>query len=221
VASLEKLSDLELRSDAATTRPPDSAGRDDLARLIGTQLEQARDLSSRLPAGGPAQATDLNTSDRPLADRLEVIRTLIENDQPFRVYYTALDGFDTHAGQRNTHESLWRQTSEAVSGFLDKLKKNDRSADVAVLLFSEFGRRVKENGSQGTDHGAAAPLFVLSDKVQGGVQGGVPDLADLDDGDVRYRIDFRDVYASLLRDWLSVDPTPVLGPREAGLKLFG
>ena len=80
---------------------------------------------------------------------------------------------------------------------------------------------MKENGSQGTDHGAAAPLFVLGDKVHGGAQGGVPDLADLDEGDVRYRIDFRDVYASLLRDWLSVDPTPVLGPREPAIKLFG
>ena len=82
----------------------------------------------------------MNANNRPLADRLEVIRTLIEREQPFRVYYTALDGFDTHAQQGNTHESLLRQTSEAVSGFLDKLKKSDRSADVAVFLFSEFGR---------------------------------------------------------------------------------
>ena len=101
-----------------------------------------------------------------------------------------------------------------------KAEKEEHRADVAVFLFSEFGRRVKENGSQGTDHGAAAPLFVLGDKVRGGVQGGVPDLADLDDGDVRYRIDFRDVYASLLADWLAVDPTPVLGPRKAGLNLL-
>ena len=84
-----------------------------------------------------------------------------------------------------------------------------------MFLFSEFGRRVQENGSQGTDHAPAAPVFVLGDKVQGGVQGGVPNLADLDDGDVRHQVDFRDVYASLLGDWLGVDPTAVLGARNS------
>ena len=125
-----------------------------------------------------------------------MVRTLIEQDQPFRVYYTALDGFDTHARQRDTHESLWRQTSEAVSSFLDKLKKQNLADGVVVFLFSEFGRRVKENGSQGTDHGAAAPVFLLGEKVRPGVQGGTTNFNHLDDGDLRYQVRFRDAYVA-------------------------
>jgi uncharacterized protein (DUF1501 family) len=219
VAALERLGDLRLRKDAADTPLAAAARDDDLSSAIATRVQEARDLSMRLPSGttgGPAAAA----TNRPLAERLEVVRTLIERDQPFRVYYTALGGFDTHARQQGRHESLWRQTSEAVSGFLEELENSKLADGVAVLLFSEFGRRVKENGSQGTDHGAAAPVFVLGDNVQGGLLGGVPDLDDLDRGDLRHKIDFRDVYAALLRDWLGVDPTAALGPREAALKLF-
>jgi uncharacterized protein (DUF1501 family) len=79
------------------------------------------------------------------------------------------------------------------------------------MTFSEFGRRVKENGSQGTDHGAAAPMFVLGAGCRGGVTGAAPNLTELDNGDVRYEIDFRSVYAAMLRDWLHIDPTPVIG----------
>ena len=204
MASLARLDDLQLRREAAEIRFARDAGQDELAAAIIARLEQAREMSARLPAPDVPSAADLNSNDRPLADRLDVVRTLIEQDQPFRVYYTALDGFDTHAQQRFTHESLWRQTSEAVSSFLDKLKKQNLADGVAVFLFSEFGRRVKENGSQGTDHGAAAPVFLLGEKVRGGVQGGVPNFSHLDDGDLRYQVDFRDVYAGLLRDWLSV-----------------
>jgi uncharacterized protein (DUF1501 family) len=228
VAALERLGDLRFRKDAADLLPADgrwpsaqAGGRGDLASAIAVRLQEARALSSRLPTGGADPLANAGANDRPLVERLGVIRTLVEQDQPFRVYYTALGGFDTHAQQRSTHESLWRQTSEAVSGFLDELKKRKRADGVAVFLFSEFGRRVQENGSQGTDHGAAAPVFVLGDKVHGGLQGGVPNLADLDDGDVRHQVDFRDVYASLLRDWLGVDPTAVLGARDSALKLFG
>ncbi len=220
VASLSRLNDLELRGDlASTAQEIDTA--DDLESTISGRLAEVRDFSTRLHGRTlPAAIAGLIANERPLAEHLSVIRTLIEKDQPFRVYYTALDGFDTHAQQRGTHENLWRQVSEAVSGFLDKLREKDRADGVTVFLFSEFGRRVKENGSQGTDHGAAAPVFLLGDHVRSGIQGGVPNLADLDDGDVRHTIDFRDVYASVLRDWLRVDAAPVLAGRNPELKLF-
>lgn len=220
VAALARLDDVQLRREIAETRLVPGIGQSDLTVAITARLEKARELSARLPADGVPRLPDPNSNDRPLVERLDVIRTLIEKDQPFRVYYTALDGFDTHSQQGGTHRSLWTQTSEAVSGFLDKLKKQNLGDGVVVFLFSEFGRRVKENGSQGTDHGAAAPVLILGEKVKGGVQGGVPDLLNLDDGDVRYQVDFRDVYASLLRDWLGVDPAAVLGPRDGVLKLF-
>ncbi|HEY2839605.1 MAG TPA: DUF1501 domain-containing protein, partial [Pirellulales bacterium] len=149
VASLTRLEDIHLRREAIEARVAQGAGEGGLAATIGSRLDQAKELSASLPAGNGLRLTDLNERDRPLADRLDVIRTLIEKDQPFSVYYTAIDGFDTHAAQRGTHESLWRQTSEAVSGFLDKLKKQSLAQDVVVFLFSEFGRRVQENGSQG------------------------------------------------------------------------
>ncbi len=220
VASLEHLGDLRLRSEVADSILAEAAGRDELTAAVAKRFTAARELSKQLPVGAPSPAPVLGSTSRPLSERLGVVRTLIEKDQPFRVYYTALDGFDTHAQQRNTHDALWRQTSQAVVAFLEGLKKQNLSDRVAVFLFSEFGRRVKENGSQGTDHGAAAPVFLIGEKVQGGVQGGVPNLTDLDNGDLCYQIDFRDVYAGLLRGWLGVDPSRVMECPAGGLSLF-
>jgi uncharacterized protein (DUF1501 family) len=221
VAAMEHLADLRLRKDATDTPLADLAANADLASVIAERIDEVRELSGRLPTDSPDSAPATGSSNLPLAERMSVIRTLIEQDQPFRVYYTALGGFDTHARQAGTHESLWEQTSQAVADLLAELKKQKLSDGLAVFLFSEFGRRVKENGSAGTDHGAAAPVFVLGDNVQGGIQGGAPDLVELDNGDLRYNVDFRDVYASLLRDGLGVDPAPVLGARESTLTIFG
>ncbi len=199
-------------------------GTNELAAMFATQLQEAGSLSKALPTSVvdsiAAIATGFNNRRAGLSERLAVVRTLLERDQPFRVYYTALDGFDTHADQSNSHASLWRQVTDSVSGFLAELKKKKLADGVSVFLFSEFGRRVHENGSQGTDHGAAAPVFLVGDRVHGGLQGGVPDPADLDDGDLRHKVDFRDVYAGLLRGALGVDPTAALGPRDAALQLF-
>ena len=215
---MERIDDLKFSKDAAAVSALPAGG--DLAAAIAERLQEARQLSAELPLDAAAPA-DPTANVEPLVERLGVIRTLIERDQPFRVYYTAHGGFDTHAGQRGTHQNLWRQVSEAVSGFLADLKKEKLSQGVTVFLFSEFGRRVRENGSQGTDHGAAAPVFLLGENVKGGLAGGPPNLADLDDGDLKMQIDFRDVYAALLRDGLGIDPTPALGEREGKLKLFG
>lgn len=221
IAAMERLSDLQLSADASELPVDELAARDDLASAVAERLRQARELSTRIPPGDSPAQKPPGTREEPLGDRLQVIRALLERDQPYRVYYTALGGFDTHSQQAGTHRRLWEQTSKAVADFLAALAENKRSDDVAVFLFSEFGRRVKENGSAGTDHGAAAPVFVLGGGVRPGIQGGVPNLVDLDNGDVRHQVDFRDVYASLLRDWLGVDPAPVLGARESTLTLFG
>ncbi len=221
VATLQQLSDLKLRKDAVALTAAPGTRRGELTRLIAARQQQARELSMKLGQDAPEVDPAAATASRPLVERLNLVRTLMEQDQPFRVYYTALDGFDTHGQQAGTHRNLLTQVSEAVSGFLKELNDQKLADDVCVFLFSEFGRRVMENGSLGTDHGAAAPVFVLGNRVTGGLQGGVPDLAHLDQGDVRHQIDFRDVYAALLADWLGVDPSLVLGPREAPVKLFG
>jgi uncharacterized protein (DUF1501 family) len=127
-----------------------------------------------------------------------------------RLFHCGFDGFDTHALQLATHDGLLRQLDAALAAFLRDLEGHDRLADTIVLVHSEFGRRVAENASQGTDHGAAAPVFVFGGTVRPGLHGSPPDLGDLDDGDLRATTDFRSVYADLL-GWLSIDPTPVLG----------
>ncbi len=155
-----------------------------------------------------------------LEGRLETIRRLIEADTPYRVYYTAQDGFDTHAGQLYAHQRLLQTLGKALAGFLDGLKQSKLDERVVVLVFSEFGRRLKENANGGTDHGTAAPVLIAGRAVKGGVFGPHPNLADLDEaGDPGFAVDFRDLYATLIRRWLAVDPTPILGERKTIIPL--
>src|SRR5581483_3840733 len=155
-----------------------------------------------------------------LDERLQTIRALLEGVPRFRVFYTTQTGFDTHAGQQFAHQDLLRTVSAAVRRFLEDLRRSKLDDRVVVLIFSEFGRRLQENGQRGTDHGTAAPLFLVGKPVRGGLLGPRPDLRDLELGDPRFRIDFRDVYATVLRRWLQVDPGPILGPRQDGMELI-
>ena len=131
------------------------------------------------------------------------------------MFYTSQSGYDTHASQLYTHAGLLRDFSEAVTSFLDDLASNGLEDRVLVLAFSEFGRRVKENDSQGTDHGAAGPVFLAGSQTKGGLVGATPDLGDLDGGDLRMSTDLRQIYATILLDWLALDATKVLGGKFA------
>src|SRR5262249_21354454 len=158
--------------DTAPAGPAVIASDDDLSGTVAARQQQARALSARLAAEAAKAkpATRNENNSRPLVERLGGVSTLLETEQPYRGDYTALDGFDTHAAQSTTHRSLWEQTTDAVSSFLKRLDELKRGDEVVVFLFSEFGRRVKENGSLGTDHGAAAPVFVVGNRVKGGLQ---------------------------------------------------
>jgi uncharacterized protein (DUF1501 family) len=158
--------------------------------------------------------------DNQLASQLQMIARLIAGDFPSRVYYVAQHGYDTHADQIGNHGRLLGDFSTSVSAFLDDLRKQKISDRVTILAFSEFGRRVAENGSHGTDHGAAAPMFLLGDTIKGGLHGTPPDLADLADGDVKHKIDFRQVYASLLDGWLKTPSQQILGRNFPGLQII-
>ena len=127
------------------------------------------------------------------------------------IYYTHLDGFDTHSSQLQQHAGLLRHLGASLAAFLDDLEKSGESDRVLVLVFSEFGRRLSENGSAGTDHGTAAPVFLLGRPVKPGLHGPYPDLTHLDDGDPRHAIDFRRIYATVLDRWLAVPPRQILG----------
>ncbi len=141
------------------------------------------------------------------------IGQLIATSPKTRVVYFSAGGFDTHAKQPDTHEKLLGNFAKAVSTFQDEMEACGRADKVIVLVFSEFGRRVQENGSQGTDHGHGAPMFLIGKNVKGGLIGNVPDLANLYQGDIAMGIDFREVYAATLDQWMGGDSEVVLAQK--------
>ena len=155
-----------------------------------------------------------------LSGDLRTIAAMIKAGLSTRIYYASLGGFDTHNNQRARHDNLMRQLDAGLGSFLADLKKQGLSDRVLVVVFSEFGRRVKENGSAGTDHGVAGPLFLLGDHAKGGLHARHPSLTDLDKGDLKMSVDFRRVYAAVLDDWMSIASDRVLGRRYAGLPLI-
>ena len=159
-------------------------------------------------------------SDEGLAARLRLIARLIRAGLSTSIYYTQLGGFDTHAKQLNTHASRLGELGGSVRAFLADLDRTGDADRVAVLVFSEFGRRLRENASEGTDHGTAAPVFLLGPRVEGGLVGPYPDLTRLDDGDPVHAIDFRRVYATVLERWLDRPAEAVLGAPFEALPLF-
>jgi len=151
---------------------------------------------------------------------LQFIAQLIIGGVNCSIYNISIGGFDTHTNERNAHEGLFRTLTQGVEALLKDLETHGMDKDVALMTFSEFGRRVAENGGRGTDHGAAAPMFVVGSGVKGGIIGDQPSLTDLDDGDLRYKTDFRSVYATILERWLNADSKAVLGDKYDMLDLF-
>ena len=145
-----------------------------------------------------------------LADSFNLVARLIEGGMPTRVYYVAQGGYDTHSNQTGAHERLMAELDSSLSAFCGDLKAQGNFDRVLVMSFSEFGRRVQENASGGTDHGAAAPLFVVGGKVKPGIYGAAPSLTKLHDGDIIHSVDFRSVYATVLSKWLKAPVEPVL-----------
>ena len=148
-----------------------------------------------------------------LAQRLRLIAQLVKAGLTTSIYYTRLGGFDTHANQRGTHDNLLRELGLSLQAFLKDLNDAGDGKRVTVLVFSEFGRRLAENASAGTDHGTAAPVLLLGGAVKAGLHGPYPDLRDLADGDPQFAIDFRRIYATLLDGWLKCPAEKVLGEK--------
>lgn len=142
---------------------------------------------------------------------LKNVAAMIAGGLPTRVYYVSLGGFDTHAQERQRHDNLMTQFAQGVSAFWADLKNQKNDQRVLMMTFSEFGRRVQQNASGGTDHGAAAPMFLFGPSAKPGVFGNHPSLTDLDQGDLKYGIDFRNVYATVLQGWMDAPSKPILG----------
>jgi len=156
-----------------------------------------------------------------LATSLKLVAKLIGGGLPTRVFYVSQGGYDTHTNQANQHDRLLQDLGDSVKAFVTDLKAQGNFERVMVMTFSEFGRRVAENASGGTDHGAAAPMFVIGPKMKAGLHGRYPSLApeDLVNGDLKYNVDFRTVYAGILEEWLKTKSEPILGRKFEPLPL--
>jgi uncharacterized protein (DUF1501 family) len=176
--------------------------------LTRTSLDAqvASDELARAAAGQPLVSWPRG----PLASQLRTISAMLRAGLGTRVFYVSLGGFDTHAGQPARHAQLLRQVGDAIKAFQDELAAQGDAGRVMTMVFSEFGRRVAQNASQGTDHGTAAPMFLIGEMVRPGVLGQHPSLTDLDAGDLKYTVDFRNVYAGILKGWMGCDPRAIL-----------
>ncbi len=190
-----------------------SAAREDsnAAFLVRTSLDAqvSSDLIRKAVARRPA--TQFPNSD--LGRQLSMIASMIGAGLKTRVYYASMGSFDTHAGQggpQGRHAQLLGQFSQAVRAFYAELKAQRNDARVLSMAFSEFGRRVAQNQSQGTDHGTAAPMFLFGPMVRAGMAGEHPSMKALDDGDLKYTVDFRSVYAGILESWMKADSKTIL-----------
>lgn len=154
-----------------------------------------------------------------LAASLNIIARMIAGGLPTRVYYASQGGFDTHAGQVNAHERLMGEFNNAVTAFVADLKQQGNFERALLMTFSEFGRRVAENANGGTDHGAAAPMFVFGGAVKPGLFGKYPSLTELDHGDLEFNTDFRSVYGTVLDQWLKAPSQVVLGRKFPALAI--
>jgi uncharacterized protein (DUF1501 family) len=156
-----------------------------------------------------------------LGNSLKLVAKLIGGGLPTRIFYVSQGGYDTHTNQVNTHQRLLQDLGDSVKAFTDDMKAQGNMGRVLVMTFSEFGRRVSDNANSGTDHGAAAPMFVVGQRVKAGLLGQYPSLApgDLFEGDIKYTVDFRSVYASVLENWLRTRSEPILGKRFQPLQL--
>lgn len=220
VPSLVSLEQMRLKSKLQMGQAAQVASGS-LLDFVSTSTVAALHVSERLEKILAQPDTSGDFPKTLLGEKLRAISRLILAGVKTRVYYVTLDGFDTHANQPDIHSTLLRQWSEALAAFLSRLERSGHQDRVLVMTFSEFGRRVAENASQGTDHGAAAPIFLAGPGLGKLVQGLHPELEDLDDGDLRFGIDFRAVYAAVLDGWLKADSRKALDSdfRSAGSDL--
>ena len=210
----------DLRDAIRSLSSQSRAEASDLLEFVQASSRNAMDASERMESAGvqykPSEAYPKTT----LGRELETIAMLIALGLKTRVYYMRIDGFDTHANQPGAHAVLLRSVSDAVGTLVRDVNAQGDGDRLLVMCFSEFGRRVAENVSDGTDHGAAGPVLLAGNGVKAGVVGEHPRLDDLQNGDLKHRIDFRQVYAEILQQWLKCDAFSVLGAAYDPVAVF-
>ena len=212
--SFADASDLTLSLPVAAGSNSLKDSGDELAAFVQRTVTSAYTSAAELQAAtSQARGGSARYPETDLAGRFDLVARSIKAGSPARVYYLIQSGYDSHAVQLPTHSRLLGELSGALRAFLDDLASAKLAERVIVMAFSEFGRRPEENGSLGTDHGTAAPVFVAGTSVEGGLKGRTPLLGDLVDGDLRWSTDFRSIYATLLDHWLELPSEEALGGR--------
>jgi uncharacterized protein (DUF1501 family) len=223
VPSITSLADFQLKMAAASgAEKKDQRSLIEKAAELGSGKPGLLDFVQRTAANTYASSRRLQEigknyqpkADYPqtgLANRLKLAAQLIDADLGARVFYVSMGDFDTHANQANSHSNLMQELSGAMTAFYKDLAARGQKDRVLMMTFSEFGRRARENGSRGTDHGSAAPMFLVGGKVKAGIVGKHPSLTDIADGNLKHHTDFRQVYAAVLDGWLGVPSKEVLG----------
>ena len=220
-ASFADPADLSLALPAAAAGSPGQSAGDDLSAFVRRTVTNAYTTAEQLStAAGRHDGSTVRYPDCELGRHLELVARSIKAGGTARVYYTIQSGYDTHAVQLPTQAQLLGDFARAVRAFLDDLAAARLADGVLLLAFSEFGRRPAENGSLGTDHGTAGPVFLAGSQSRAGLIGETPRLGELVDGDLKWSIDFRRVYATLLDRWLGLPAEAVLGQRFEPLPIL-
>ena len=225
--SFRALNNMELETEnsggsigavSGPTKRPGESPLDFLERVsLDAQVSSDKilSISRRVDNKATYPATQLGNS-------MKLVARLIGGGLPTRIFYVSQGGYDTHTNQLGAHDRLLKEMGDSVKAFVNDLKAQGNFQRVMIMTFSEFGRRVGENANGGTDHGAASSMFVIGPKVKAGLLGTYPSLAPIDliNGDLKYNVDFRSVYASVLEQWLQTKSAPILGKQFAPLNLI-
>jgi uncharacterized protein (DUF1501 family) len=201
----------------------DTAAQALLARSYSAERTVDATFSALTAAPTAAPTGDRSGGSAGLSSQLDLVARCIAAGVPTRVYAVSLGGFDTHASEKGSQQALLGELDIAVSNFMTTIAAGPRAGDVVLMAYSEFGRRVRANASQGTDHGTAGPVFVVGSPggaVKGGFYGAQPSLTDLDNGDLKAGVDFRSIYAELLNRGLGADPEQILGGPRGELEFL-
>ncbi|WP_435011009.1 DUF1501 domain-containing protein [Tundrisphaera lichenicola] len=217
-SAIERIDDLTLAPGLARQVEPRPG--DDLTAFVRRSTLDAYAGADRLAELARLEDSSAQYPSTGLGGRLKLVSRLIKGGYASRVFYTTQGGYDTHSAQASTHFGLLNELSGALRAFLDDLEASKLADRVLVLAFSEFGRRVAENGSSGTDHGTAGPVLLAGSGVLPGLVGSYPSLTDLDSGDLKMSVDFRQVYATVLQGWLGLTSEGSLGGSYSALPLL-
>ena len=213
-------SEAELRLFASVGKPAAKSNNDQgitafLRRTVDPSYTAAQKFAESAPA-----AKNGNYPGSDLGKKMELLSRMIKLGGNTRIFYASQGGYDTHYAQRMNHGNLLRDFSRSVAAFQKDMEESGLAERVTLLAFSEFGRRVAVNGSAGTDHGTAGPVFLAGAKIKPGLHGTYPSLSDLDDGDLKMTVDFRSIYSALLRNWLQVTDNSVLNGTFAPINVI-